>query len=804
MKRLLILLISLAIVFSFISCGKTPADNSTDDTSGTVRVNPDVPSGRRGVIERTGKNATNPLIIAINTMDGKFNPFYATSGYDATIVDMTQIKLITSNENAEPVASINARSFALNLNMTVNDDQTESKYEFVLKNGITFSDGTPVTGKDVLFNLYTYLDPAYSGSSTLYSMDIKGLRSYRTQVLDEAELEAMYEENLAKAQAAVEAYLAGEEIGETELDAIWAAVKDCITADSNLLIEYGYMPSDLELDQPDDYLAKYARTIILSYVGALTYDAVKAEWSVNEATGLERSKLSDYTEEECINAALLYVKANMTANEYDASFAHDTVMEDTAQTAVAKIIKSYENSYIKENKGIVSSISGITLGKVIDQNGVEREKLTVIINGVDPKAIWNFAFNIAPMHYYSTQELADKANGVDAFGVDFASIDFQNQLKQKVVPLGAGPYIPADNQGNETTEFTKFFKDGIVNFVANDDFMLAAPLIKYVRYQTISSGSELSVLQSGAVHFAEPAAQVDTINQIAGTNFSGILVDALGYGYIGMNAKLIPDINARRAITSAFDTSLALEYYSSGLASTIYRSMSKVSWAYPKNATNMYPFDETGEKSKEYFLASDNFIEQDGRIVYADGSAVTYTFSLPDDAADHPAGQIFLKAKQVLALIGVEVTIDDTDPNMINNLQDDKISVWAAAWGAEIDPDMFQVFYSDPDENNAGSPKSLGLYWMFENGTEDEKGLLVQINELIKQARGSLNPNERKPVYTEALDLIMELCVEVPTYQRKDMFVYNTSVIKSNTLWQNVTPYKGPLSELWNVSLVLE
>ena len=34
---------------------------------------------------------------------------------------------------------------------------------------------------DVLFNLYVYLDPVYTGSSTMYSTDIKGLKAYRTQ-----------------------------------------------------------------------------------------------------------------------------------------------------------------------------------------------------------------------------------------------------------------------------------------------------------------------------------------------------------------------------------------------------------------------------------------------------------------------------------------------------------------------------------------------------------------------------------------------------------------------------------------------
>ena len=66
----------------------------------------------------------------------------------------------------------------------VYDSTTDNTvYTFVIKNGITFSDGKPLTINDVLFNLYVYLDPVYTGSSTMYSTDILGLKDYRTQTV---------------------------------------------------------------------------------------------------------------------------------------------------------------------------------------------------------------------------------------------------------------------------------------------------------------------------------------------------------------------------------------------------------------------------------------------------------------------------------------------------------------------------------------------------------------------------------------------------------------------------------------------
>ncbi len=805
-RRLLALLLCLVFVFGIAACDKTTEDISSDDTSKPEEQNADVPADRRDASARTGKNATNPLVIATQTLDGKFNPFYATSGYDTSVVDMTQIKLITSNENAEPVAGADENTLALSFEMRVNDDGTESTYEFILKRGISFSDGTPVTGRDVLFNIYTYLDPAYGGSSTLYSMDIKGLKSYRTQTLDEDDALQKDEEFGQAALERVTALVEGTG-SEQDEEAAWDQVLTFLRNDTALIKEYfamGYNLADLGAPGtwPTDFPANAA---ILIFYGMIESPKGNITATVES---VEVERLYEYTEEEAIQLAYDYIKGNMSLVEYDMYSGHnvltDGISEASSEESVMfEVFKKQEaEEYLEQNKGNVKNVSGITLDTVTEGD-IERERITVVINGVDPKAIWSFGFYVAPMHYYSTPALAQEANGVDAFGVDFNSKEFQNQLKQKVVPLGAGPYAAADNQGKKTGEFEKFYANGIVNFVANDDFMLSAPLIKYIRFKVINSGSELSVLQSGEVHFAEPPAQTTIINQIAGTNFSGILVDALGYGYIGINSALIPDIYARRAITSAFNTDLALEYYTNGLATIIHRPMSRVSWAYPRNADNMYPFDETGETSKALFLQSDSFIEEDGNVVYADGSKVTYTFSLPMDIADHPTGQIFLEAKKVLEKIGVEVTVEE-DYYLTDKLQDDVVSVWAAAWQAEIDPDKFQVYYSDPEVNTAGSPKQFGLYHMFENGTDEEKKLLDNINELIIQGRESLNTDERKPVYEQMLNLIMELCVEIPVYQRNDMFVYNSGVIDGETLWGNVTPYKNPLSEIWDVSLVLE
>ena len=71
---------------------------------------------------------------------------------------------------------------------------------------------------------------------------------------------------------------------------------------------------------------------------------------------------------------------------------------------------------------------------------------------------------------------------------------------------------------------------------------------------------------------------------------------------------------------------------------------------------------------------------------------------------------------------------------------------------------------------------------------------------LIEDARATMDQNERKGYYAEALDLVMELAVELATYQRKNLFIWNSAVIDSSTLCE-ATAYQSPLSKIWEVSL---
>ncbi len=127
-----------------------------------------------------GKKRDN-IVIMTEELSGLFNPFYATSGTDMDVVGMTQIGMLTTDRSGKTVAGDEYATVVKDFEVKEISGGDQTQYTFVIKNGLEFSDGKPLTMNDVFFNIYEYLDPVYTGSSTMYSIDIVGLTQYRTQ-----------------------------------------------------------------------------------------------------------------------------------------------------------------------------------------------------------------------------------------------------------------------------------------------------------------------------------------------------------------------------------------------------------------------------------------------------------------------------------------------------------------------------------------------------------------------------------------------------------------------------------------------
>ena len=798
-------------------------------------------------------NESTRLVLSTSELDGVFNPFYSSSAPDGSIVGMTQIGMLSSDKDGKVAYGEDEACVVLDYETITSyeaDGVTPKQtiYRFVLKNDLKFSDGSPLTMRDVLFNLYTYLDPAYYGSSTIYSTDIVGLMEYRTQSRIESEQDSFNEQFDDLADLRVERLVECLEVVTDEMyknqsvtdaqmiEALAQVIVDQSEEYSTVVNDYALAKKYFleELNKDYGYAKGTAQDIVFTDKSgnkvtlttdteAFLYNEGLIKWDEEQYKYIyslgEQSK--NWTQEQAVDA--IYK-----------SYVPNKVDEVVTYWATATELRTYfslieKQKYFETLDERITSVSGIKYankdtsvvvnGKTyekttLDENGVPtsgNEVLEITINKVDPKAIWNFGFTVAPMYYYSNEEQIAKFDYVSNFGVEFGSIDFQDNViknPDKIgVPVGAGPYKATTRSGDSSAVTAGTFKsDNVVYFERNEHFMFDVK-IKYVNYQVVSTNLMLDALYAGDVHMVEPACKQENVDSIAAKSeegFASTPVMTNGYGYIGINAEKIPSLAVRQAIMHAVNTQYAVDYYF-GYSKAITRPMTKASWAYPDEVDALgqyYKFDDTGATSEQLLIDAGFTKNAKGIYTSKDGHVCEYTFTIAGDTTDHPAYASLKRAAEILNDHGFKVEVK-TDINALKKLNNGDLTVWAAAWGAGVDPDMYQVYHID---STAGSTANWGYRAIKKNAGnkyDTELAIVKELSDIIDRARETLDEDQRAAYYKDALELVMELAVELPTYQRSDLFAYNTNIIDVNTLTPaaELTPYNGPMSRLWEVGL---
>ncbi len=460
----------------------------------------------------------------------------------------------------------------------------------------------------------------------------------------------------------------------------------------------------------------------------------------------------------------------------------------------------------KEVEGGVPNISGITKGTK-NVGGTTYQTITIQTTKQDPKTILSLGVVIAPKAYYTAGYTYKTGDDVLVnYGAELNSAEFMAHLKTKnSKPVGAGPY-----------KFERY-EDNVVYFERSSHFssfnLGGNAKIKYLRMKVISLGQEYDALKTDEVHYATVSSTASVVSEAATiAKLTPLLVDNLGYGYIAINPNVYTNLNERIALQTTINLDLVYEYYQQGLAEVIYRSMTNISWAYPADAENLYEFDATAATAMLYFEKAGYTRNGEGHLIKPGGSRAHFVFTLPSGAADHPAGQLYIEARKTLEKIGATVEIK-VDTNLIANIRNGNVGIYALAWSAALDPDMFQVYHIDSQATNVKSNGIKGLYANPDAATADfgtiewkgetltQKQALEKLAQLIEDGRKYMLPADRAPIYADALNLLAELVIELPTYQRKNLFILNNSVIDETTISDEITPYWGPLAEIWKVEI---
>ena len=402
------------------------------------------------------------------------------------------------------------------------------------------------------------------------------------------------------------------------------------------------------------------------------------------------------------------------------------------------------------NKGDATEISGI--------EKVDDKTVKITLKGIDPSAIWKLGnIAVAPKSYY----------GVDDAGKEYVKGDMSVPKSRNAAPMGAGAY--------------KFgsFENNVVTLNANENYYGGAPATPTIKYQVTAESNKLEGLKLEEFDISDPSSSPDMVADVEAAGFEYELIDNLGYGYIGINAERIPDKNVRKGLMHLMNRRPAIETYYGDLATVIERPMSTVSWAYPQDATEYYGFDPA--KALEYFKAAGyEQVDKNGKVsLEKDGVQLRVEVGIPGGGTmEHPTAPVLTQMKTEMEKMGAVLEIADTDGTVFfDRLETGDWDMWVAAWQATVDPDMYQTYHSQGPSNHYN--------------VQNE-----ELDKLIVEARQTNDIEVRKDCYSKALDIIMDEAVEMPVYQRKNMYVFNQEIVDMESLPENMTPYYTYFAEV--------
>ena len=654
------------------------------------------------------------------------------------------------------------------IKVTYDEKEDITTYYIKIRDDVKFSDGHVMDADDIIFTYYVLADPTYTGYTTLYSYDIIGMKNYRLNNSMAEQIDVTADE--------VKAELANPSAETTE--AIKQFVADTLTSELEWVKSLYGNPSYAE------YTEKYPNA----------KDLFAYFYSIDE--NYDSSAVADESQVLADIIAQYGDDWKALGNNYGGS---ETYFQADIESKVKEVLL---NKKLAVSGGTeVDYIEGI---KKLSQTEVE-----VKCRGFEAPAVYTICgIWVAPLHYYGDESMYDYEN--HKFG--FPKGDLSIIESKTTQPMGAGPY-----------KFIKY-ENKVVYLEANENYYKGAPKIKYLQLKETTDGEMINGVATGVIDLANPSGSVAKMNEIKKINSNGqltgdvitsSLVDNLGYGYIGINADNVnvggdPGSEASKNLRKAFATlfavyrDVAIDSYYADAATVINYPISSTSWAAPQktdegyevayskdvNGNPIYTADMVAEDKYEaalqaaigYFKAAGyTFDESTGKFVAApEGAKMKYEVMIPaDGVGDHPAFSILKDTQAALEKIGITLEINDlTDANELwDSINANTHEMWAAAWGATIDPDMYQVYHSS---NRIG------------RGGTDSNSYNIndpELDQIIMEARRSPDQAYRKALYKRALDIILDWGVEIPTYQRQNLVIFSTQRINIDTITPDISTY---------------
>lgn len=750
--------------------------------------------------------------VSAREFQGKFSPFFAESVADQTAMELTQLRLLTSDRAGLPVLQgiegetrpYNGTDYTYfgpaNLTMTENADGTVF-YDITLRDDLTFSDGEPVTIDDLIFSLYVLCDPAYNGANRLREMPIQGLKDYRLNNISLSALLAQLGEDNTDFS----------KVTQEQQTAFWAAVDEVLTPLVQNLVEQHQAIYDANRDEEDE-------TERIIYTPAMVAQGCSWGELPEDATARD---------------------AALAMGEY---FNWDFVRMDSwfsdSYFPVTDLAEQLGEVYNYSSETITS---GQNATEILGIRKTGDYSLRVVADELNVGTLYYLgSVYIAPLHYYGDETAFDVQQ--NSFGFQKGDLEKIRSLNEQ--PMGAGPYRMVS------------YQNGAVSYEANEHYYLGNPKTQKLNLETQNVTQQLEAgkldfcyLPSGASYWVERE------------NIAVIPVwtqESTNYQYIGLNPQTVnvagePDSEASKYLRKGIATVLAAcrqsavvqivtksieEGVDNGGHNTevIDYPVSSLCWLVPgrddpayeeayardvngqaidtEDMTEEKRLEAAGQAALGYFAAAGYTVENGVLTVPPEGASLTYEAEVWLDQAD-PILLTLQTASEQLAKLGMDLvvinTFDDPDqPYPKPGASDLWVDGWDGTdlsgvvkegdqweeWYLVTDPEvfLFPVFYCDTANGGTNAGSRSDVFQLDD----------PELDQLLLEARFTLDQPRRQELYQQCMDRIMDWACEVPCYQDHGNLAYHTQRLKAETLPTDMTGHYCWLQEIHNLELVAE
>lgn len=191
-KRFVASLLALLLLLTLVTaCGEKPQAEETNEPAAETPVEEEKEEIKE---EETPAETAKKITYAMSASpEGKFNPLISNTQYDGYVNSLVYSSLLRLNDKIELENDL-AQSY------TISDDS--KVVTFVLKEGLSFHDGEPLTAEDVKFTLEAIARPGYEGDLQSYVKSIVGFEDFNkgkaeefagVKVFDEKTIEISFE-----------------------------------------------------------------------------------------------------------------------------------------------------------------------------------------------------------------------------------------------------------------------------------------------------------------------------------------------------------------------------------------------------------------------------------------------------------------------------------------------------------------------------------------------------------------------------------------------------------------------------------